>query len=117
MCDAELLADTRLLVPFTAKVDAVAPDTSQIVEVVTVEPVQGSLLNLTTTFRDKEDPVTEPLLHELMQSLENAGHRRGLQVIAREERGISPIVHSVNNDASDIDAKYFYLQFVLLNWD
>jgi len=108
--NAQLLADTGLLVSFTAEANALASDSGEVVEAVMVEPVQGLVLHALTALRDKEHLVAEPLLHELSQGVEDAGHCRSSQVIVSEERGIGSVVHSVDDDAADIDAKRFCIQ-------
>src|SRR3989344_8395172 len=63
--NAQLLADTGLLVTLSAEANALASDSGEVVEVVMVEPVQGLVLHALATLRDKEYLVPEPLLHEL----------------------------------------------------
>ena len=65
MRDADLLADTSLLVSLTTETNALAPNSGEVVEAVMVEPMQGLVLHALTTLRDKEHLVTEPLFHEL----------------------------------------------------
>lgn len=108
--NAQLLTDTGLLVSLTAEANALASDSSEVIEAVMVEPLQGFVLHTLTALRDKEYLVAEPLLHELTQSVEDARHCRSPQVIVSEERGIGSVVHSVDDDAADIDAKRFCIQ-------
>ena len=110
MRDAQLLADASLLVPLTTEANALAFDSGEIVEAVMIEPLQGLVLHTLATFRDKEYLVTEPLLHELAQGVEDARHCRSPQIVVSEERGIGSVVHSVDDDAADIDAKCFCIQ-------
>ena len=110
MRDAQLLADTGLLVPLTTETNALAPDSGEVVEAVMVEPMQGLVLHALTALRDKKYLVAESLLHELAQGVEDARHCRSPQVIVSKERGIGSVVHSVDDDAADIDAKRFCIQ-------
>ena len=104
MCDAEFLADTGLLVPFTAEMDTTATDSSEIVETVVVKPPQSLGLDILPTLRDKAHLITESFVHELTQSIENALYCRSLQVVVRKERGICSIVYSIYNNAANVDA-------------
>src|SRR5262249_49876239 len=93
-----------------------ASNACAVVEAMVVEPVQGFLLNLSTAFRDKENVATELLLYEHMQGVEDARCCGGTQIVVGKERGIGPEVHSIGDDAADIDAKcYLSQRYVLLS--
>ena len=114
MGNAQLLADTGLLMTLSAEANALASDSSEIVEAVMVESLQGFVLHTLTALRDKKHLVGESLLHELAQSVKDARHCRSPQVIVSEERGIGSVVHSVDDDAADIDTKRFCIQHSVL---
>lgn len=100
MRNTQLLTNAGFLVSLTAEANMVASDSGEVVEVVMVEPVQNFILPSLTTLGNKENPI-KSFFHELTQGVEDTRHCRRPQI---------RVVHSVDDDAANIDAKCFCIQ-------